>query len=182
MKKSIFVLLLAFTATLLSAQRESSNETVEINVNETFDRKGKILVETGYNLIGGLPIGGGTGFTTLTDGDNTINGFGFNGGYFVSQNFALKFSYSTFGTDGSSISSYGVGTKYYIAGKVPIDFGLGIFSAGSGNNSGSDAYGSLTVGYGLSLANNINLEPALGLFADGDTMNVIFNLNFAMFL
>jgi len=143
----------------------------------TFNRKGRVLVETGYNLVGGLPIGGGTGFVSVSDENNNLSGIGFNGGYLISQNFALKLSYSSLSDGNSTISSIGVGGKYYIKGKVPIDFNLGNLSSG-GNGAG---FGSFSVGYGFRLADNINLEPSLGYFGDSDDGLGTFNLNFSMF-
>ncbi len=178
MKKSLLVLLVAFTATLVSAQRGANRNNDVDETTETFLRKGRILIETGYNLVGGLPIGGGSGLTTISDGENSFSGIGFNGGYFVSQNFALKLNYSNLGDGGNSISSFGIGAKYYIAGKVPIDFSLGTFSGGGD----SEGYGTLAIGYGVKLAENINLEPSLGFFGNSDDAITTFSLNFAMFL
>ena len=175
MKISLLVLLIAFTATLVSAQWNSSNERGDEKV--IFDRKGKILVETGYNLFGGLPIGGGTGFTLITDSGESISSLGFNGGYFISQNFALKFGYSNLSGGGSSISSYLIGGKLY-AGKVPIDLTLGTFTDG---NNGSFV-GNLSVGYAIELASNIMLEPSLGVFGTDNDGLFSFKVNFAMFL
>ena len=176
MKKSLVILLIAFTATLVSAQSDSqSNNNSE---QETFNRKGRVLIETGYNLIGGIPIGGGTGLTNISDEDDSFSGLGFNGGYFLSQNFALKLSYTNLGDRGNSISSLAIGAKYYIAGKVPVEFNLGALTA----DSESVGYSTLSVGYGFSLAENINLEPALGVFAGEDDGIGTFTLNFSMFL
>lgn len=182
MKKTLLVLLVAFSATMVSAQRGNQrgngNNNNSNENTESFVRKGRILIETGFNLVGGLPIGGSTGLTSISDGDTSFSGIGFTGGYFVSQNFALKLNYSNLGDGNNSISSIGVGAKYYIAGKVPIDFGLGTFSGGGGDQG----YGTLTVGYGIRVAENINIEPALGVFANDDDGITTFSLNFAMFL
>ena len=71
-----------------------------------------------------------------------------------------------------------IGAKYYIAGKVPVEFNLGALTA----DSESVGYSTLSVGYGFSLAENINLEPALGVFAGEDDGIGTFTLNFSMFL
>ena len=183
MKKSLLVLLIAFSATLAFAQENVFNQKNNNSSEETevFNRKGKILIETGYNLFGGLPIGGGTGFTVISDGDDRFSGLGFNGGYFISQNFALKLNYSNLTNFGSGVSTIGIGAKYYIAGKVPIDFSIGSFGEGGGNGS-SSSYFTASVGYGIRLADNINLEPSLGLFGNSDDAISTFNLNFSMFL
>lgn len=179
MKKTLLVLLVAFSATLVSAQRGNEKNNNTDDNKESFQRKGKILIETGYNLVGGLPVGGSTGLTSISDGDNSFSGLGINGGYFLSQNFALKLNYTNLGGDGfTSVSALGIGGKYYIAGKVPIELSLGTFSGGSD----SEGYGTLSIGYGIRLADNINLEPALGIFSNDNDSITTFSLNFAMFL
>lgn len=181
MKKSLVILLIAFTATLISAQSDNQSNNHSDKGTETFNRKGRVLIETGYNLIGGIPIGGGTGLTNIADEDDSFSGLGFNGGYFFSQNFALKLSYTNLGDRGNSISSLAIGAKYYIAGKVPIEFSLGALKAGNGDSE-SVGYSTLSVGYGFRLADNINLEPAIGVFAGEDDGIGTFTLNFSMFL
>jgi len=179
MKKSIFILVFAFCATLMSAQisRTTTTTTTQDTDDETFVRKGRVMVETGYNLFGGLPFGGGTGFTLLTDGESTISSLGFSGGYFVSENFALKFGYSNLSGDFLSLSGYQLGGKYY-AGKVPLDFTAGILT-GDGQ---TDFIGNISGGYAIELANNIMLEPSLGLVLTEYEANIAFKVNFAMFL
>ena len=95
MKKLLVILLVVFTVNLISAQND--NQSNNNSDQETFNRKGRVLIETGYNLIGGIPIGDGTGLTSIGDKDESFSGFGFNGGYFLSQNFALKLSYTNLG-------------------------------------------------------------------------------------
>ena len=182
MKKSIFVLLFAFSATILCAQKKDRSNKIfkekeEVEM-ETFNRKGRILIETGYNLFGGLPIGGATGLSSISEGEDTFSGLGFNGGYFISQNFALKLNYSNLGDGGTSITSLAIGAKYYIIGQVPIDVSLGRFGTGGNNTS----FGTFTVGYGIGLADNINLEPSIGFFGNEDDAITTFNVNFSMFL
>ena len=179
MKKSLVILLVTFTATLISAQ--NGNQSSNNSDQETFNRKGRVLIETGYNLIGGIPIGGSTGLTNIADKDDSFSGFGFNGGYFLSQSFAIKLSYTNLGDRDSSISSLAIGAKYYIVGKVPIEFSLGALTAGNGDSE-SIGYSTISVGYGIRLADNINLEPTLGIFAGDEDGIGTFTLNFSMFL
>ncbi|MDA9873738.1 hypothetical protein N9C25_05885 [Saprospiraceae bacterium] len=179
MKKSLVIFLVAFTATLISAQND--NQSNNNSDQETFNRKGRVLIETGYNLIGGIPIGGGTGLTNIAEKDDSFSGFGFNGGYFLSQSFAIKLSYTNLGDRDSSISSLAIGAKYYIVGKVPIEFSLGALTAGNGDSE-SIGYSTISVGYGIRLADNINLEPTLGIFAGDEDGIGTFTLNFSMFL
>jgi len=77
-----------------------------------------------------------------------------------------------------SLTNIGAGGKYYIAGKVPIEFGAGTLSAGGS----SEFLGNVSVGYAIPLAKNIALEPSLGvLVADGGTLTKLA-INFSMFL
>ena len=179
MKKLLVILLIVFTANLISAQND--NQSNNNSNQETFNRKGRVLIETGYNLIGGIPIGGGTGLTSIGDKDESFSGFGFNGGYFLSQNFAIKLSCTNLGDRDDRISSLALGAKYYIVGKVPIEFSLGALTTGNGDSE-SIEYSTISVGYGIRLADNINLEPSLGIFAGDEDGSGTFTLNFSMFL
>ena len=76
MKKLLVILLVILRANLISAQND--NQSNNNSDQETFNRKGRVLIETGYNLIGGIPIGGGTGLTSIGDKGESLSGFGFN--------------------------------------------------------------------------------------------------------
>lgn len=143
--------------------------------SETFNRKGRILIETGYNLIAGFSSG--TGLSYILDSDeNTITSLGFDGGYFVSDNFALKAKFSLL-SSGGSLTNFSVGGKYYIGGNVPLELGAGILSGGNA----SEFLGNISIGYAINIAENIALEPNLGaLISNGSILE--FGLTFAMFL
>ena len=144
--------------------------------SDNFNRKGKILVETGYNLIAGFSSG--TGLSLLVDDDGeTFTSLGFDGGYFVSENFALKMKLSLLSSFGS-LTNFSVGGKYYAGGRVPIELGAGFLSSG-GN---SEFLANLSVGYAINLADNIALEPNIGGFTSGDGALLEFGLTFSMFL
>lgn len=179
MKKLLVILLVILRANLISAQND--NQSNNNSDQETFNRKGRVLIETGYNLIGGIPIGGGTGLTSIGDKGESLSGFGFNGGYFLSQNFAIKLGYTNLEDRDDRISSLALGAKYYIVGKVPIEFSLGALTTGNGDSE-SIEYSTISVGYGIRLADNINLEPTLGIFAGDEDGSGTFTLNFSMFL
>ncbi len=59
-----------------------------------FTKKGKFLIETGYNIIGGLTSGTGISILSGLGGDGSITSLGFDGGTFLSENFALKLKFS----------------------------------------------------------------------------------------
>lgn len=143
--------------------------------DQPFVRKGKFLVESGYNIVSGLTTG--TGISILSDEGFSISSIGFDGGYFTSENLALKFRLGILSADGENLVNFGLGAKYYIAGKVPIEVGLGSLSA----NGESTLLGNISIGYGLRLADNINLEPSIGLLAE-EVGLFQASVKFAMFL
>ena len=141
-----------------------------------FQRKGRILVETGYNLFAGFSSGSGLSLILDDDGES-ITSLGFDGGYFLSENFALKMKLSLLAANGS-LTNFSVGGKYYIAGKVPIELGAGFISF----SDDSEFLANLSIGYALDLADNITLEPNLGILTTSDGALLEFGLSFSMFL
>lgn len=150
-----------------------------------FVRKGRVLVEVGSDIFGGFGGGGGTGSSILFGGgggSNAITNFSFDGGYFISENFAIKARFGIlansngFGTS----TSFLAGGKYYINGKVPVELGLGFLTLGNG--FGSAFSGNAKVGYAIPLAKNINFEPSLGVLIVDDAAIGQFSLGFSLFL
>lgn len=175
MKKSIILSLFLFSTISLFSQRETYTE-------DLFTRKGRVLVETGYNLIGGIGAGG-TGFTSYSQNDETITSIGAEGGYFITEDLALKIAISAITANDNTLSSTAIGLKYYIIGKIPVDLTYGRLS----NGDDSAGLGNFSVGYAVGLADNITLEPSIGLlFGDEDGIGEDpvgkFSLKFAMFL
>ena len=145
-------------------------------------RKGKILLETGYSLSGVL-IGGGSGFSLIVDDGATLTSLGFDGGYFFSDDLAVRgrLNLLSAGSDGESatLTGLGAGLKYYLAGKFPVSADAGIITGGGG---GTIFTYNANAGFAIRLADNIALEPSIGLAnVDGDGA-LRFALNFAMFL
>lgn len=165
--KNLFIIM---SCLLLSTVIYSQEEKV-------FERKGRILVETGYNILGGF--NSGTGISTISDQDgNSLSAIGFSGGYFATENLAIKLNIGILGGE-TSLTSLSFGGKYYIIGKIPVNAEFGYINT-DGNET--QYIGSFNLGYGLSLADNINLEPYFGaLVTEGEA---IFNpgVKFAMFL
>ena len=163
--KNIVLYSLAF---LLSLSSYSQEEPV-------FQKKGKILVETGYGLLGGYSSG--TGLNFLADSE-TLTSIGANIGAFVTENLALKLNLGILSGDGPSITNITGGAKYYLGGRVPIELKAGFIDFGEE----SSEIASLTVGYAAKLADNIYLEPIAGLSATNDTGSIVFSVNFALIL
>ena len=143
--------------------------------DDVFQRKGSILLETGYNLIAGVFSGSGASIF-LQDGE-TVTSIGADMGYFLSEDFALKFKLSIISGNGT-LTNIGAGGKYYIGGVAPIEGSLGLLTG-----QGLDAFvGNVGIGYAAVLAPNIYLEPSIGLFViDGDSA-VNIRIMFAMIL
>lgn len=167
MKNLIIFLLMVTISTHCIGQQES----------QPFSRKGKLLLETGYNLIAGLGSGSGLTITYDPTGDATLTSLGFNGGYFMSNNLAIKGRFSLLSTGGGSLTRISVGPKYYIASRVPIEIGAGILSG----NGASEFLVNASVGVAIPLADNILLEPNLGILG-ADTALFELGLTFAMIL
>ncbi len=163
MKKTLITLLALCSFFFVQAQDDDTG------------RKGKFLVETGYNVIGGLTAGSGAS-VLIADGE-TLTSLGADMGYFLGRNFALKFRLAVLSSGGNSITNFGAGLKYYIIGLIPIEAGIGAF----GNGDDSVALINLSGGYAIQLASNINLEPSIGIIAsDGDILTNL-KINFALF-
>lgn len=144
--------------------------------SELFERKGRVLVETGFSFL--TVFGSGTGFSLISSEGENISSLGFDGGYFINQDFALKFGISNLSA-GGSITSFQFGGKYYIGGVAPITITAGLISG----EGGSAFLGNLNLGYGVKLANNINLEPYLGIVAlEENYGNLNLGVRFSMFL
>ena len=173
MKNVLLYTLLLFSTLSLSAQYSANTNQTEDN---SFVRKGRFMVETGYNLVGGF--GTGTGLSILTDGNDTLTSLGFDGGYFLTDNFALSFKLGLISGEGLSLTNIGIGGKYYIARRVPVALDLTTLN----NSEDSSFLGNLSIGYAIPLADNINLEPNLGILAGPGDPVLQFGARFAMFL
>lgn len=120
-----------------------------------FERKGRFVIETGFNISGLNP---GTGFSVFHDGFNTKTSIGLEVGKFLSSNFMFKVRAGLISVDGISFYSFGLGGKYYIAGKIPIEFVPDFI-----NSDGFALYGNFGIGYAVVLAPNIYLEPSINM-------------------
>ncbi len=155
----------------------SSSNLLAQSDDNGFVRDGRILVETGYNLVAGLSTSTGLTLFANSNTGETVTTLGFNGGYFLTENFALKLNLGIITSD-ISLTSIRVGGKYYFKGVVPVETTIGILSSGDDFAALMD----VNAGYALSIADNIALEPAIGaIFFEGGP---VFKLaiTFAMFL
>lgn len=183
MKNLIILALFVLSAFTTHAQFEQGTTQNQSYNNEVpaFSKKGKILLETGYSIFGFF--GGGTSFYLLSNDGESVSSFGVEGGYFVSESFAIKGLVHRINTGGSSsLTTIGLMGKYYIANVAPME--IGIRSVNSGSNSDSSTLLNFGIGYGIELAPNIYLEPSLGILTDTgfDDSLTSLKINFAMFL
>lgn len=180
MKNLLILILFTFATISVNAQFNQRTDKTMNDSEVAFSKKGKILIETGYSILG--IFGGGTTFYLINGNNQSISSFGLEGGYFVSDRFAIKglISRISAGED-NAINTVGVMGKYYIADKAPLELGVRSLDAGGGDNS---IIYNLNIGYGIELAPNIYLEPSLGILAGDDFGDSIttFKINFAMFL
>jgi len=125
----------------------------ESNGGQTSEGKWLIEANTGsWNT-------GNTSFSLLSvDGGDTIWSAGFEGGYFIINDLALKIGlgYSDDG-EGYTPFNYKVGAKYYIASQFPVGIDI------TGNSSDGDTFNwvGLQAGYAWFVSDTVSIEPAL---------------------
>jgi len=170
MKKFTLIVLSFITCLTVSAQKDGD-----------FTRKGRVLVETGFSSFVGNSLSGSGGAVLIDSDGNSSTVLVLDGGYFLAEDFALKFNFGLVnvsgGFTGGTLTNFGVGGKYYIAGVAPIEAGAGLLT-GLGQ---TEFIADFSIGYGITLANNINLEPSIGLIYVDDALFKL-GINFAMFL
>ncbi|MEM6725457.1 MAG: hypothetical protein AAF598_15560 [Bacteroidota bacterium] len=149
--------------------------TGSLIAQESFERKGRALIETGYNLVAGFSTG--TGGSIIFSEGEAVTSLAFDGGYFVTRDLAIKGHVSVLSADGTSLVNVGGGLKYYIIGSIPVELTGGVLT-GEGN---SRFLGDFNAGYAIKLAPNIALEPNVGLILQEGSLFQI-GARFAMFL
>ncbi|MEM9545266.1 MAG: hypothetical protein AAGA77_04800 [Bacteroidota bacterium] len=172
MKKVTTLLALAFFISICSYAQSSEDEG--------FSRKGKFLVETGYNIVGGLSNSTGANIQLSLDGDGgSITAIGTDIGKMLTDNLALKFKLGLLSANGLDITNITGGVKYYAGGNVPIELTAGIIDSAFGSTQFN---ANLKFGYAINLADNITLEPSMGAILIYDESALNFGVSFAMFL
>lgn len=123
--------------------------------------KGKWLIEANTGFGAAHPASTSIGFWSQ-DGFSQYN-IGFEGGYFVMDNLAVKLGlgFGGINTDieDSSILSYKIGAKYYIINMIPVQVD---YSGSSIKDLDENAsYIGLQAGYAWFLGDNVSVEPGL---------------------
>lgn len=101
---------------------------------------------------------GSTAFSLVSTNGYTLYSIGTEGGYFVSDNLALKLGlgYSG-GDDMDGTFNYKVGVKYYIIDEIP----LGVDYTGASSNGNGASWVGVQGGYAWFVANNVSIEPTI---------------------
>ncbi|EKF56059.1 hypothetical protein I215_03910 [Galbibacter marinus] len=144
--------------------------------------EGSWLVEANTNF--GRAHASHTGFSLNTSDDNTVWNIGFEGGYFIIDDLALKVGLGYGDSDNADGRfSYKAGAKYYIESQFPVQLDLN----GSSGDNFSPLFVGLQGGYAWFVADNISLEPGVRYDIDinddadnfgGLGLNVGFALHF----
>ncbi|QLG46435.1 hypothetical protein [Costertonia aggregata] len=144
--------------------------------------QGSWLIEANTNF--GAAAGGNTAFQFITVDGNTLWNIGFEGGYFVAENLAIKAGLGYGDGDGvEGTFGYKIGGKYYINGQIPVALDLN----GSSSDGTNAMFVGLQAGYAIFLGDNVSIEPGLrydyGLnegAGDGDFNPLSLNVGFAL--
>jgi hypothetical protein len=173
MKKVLLsaVALLAFG--FANAQEEKSE-----GGNQT--SKGKWLIEANTNF--GNAHGANTSFQYSSSDDATAYNLGFEGGYFIMDNLALKAGlgfggYKPDGGESTSIFSYKIGAKYYVLNVIPVQ--VDYSGASIKDYDENPSYLGFQAGYAVFLGNNVSIEPGIRFnkSLNEDFYNDVFQLN-----
>lgn len=101
-----------------------------------------------------------TGFSLISIDETTIWSVGFEGGYFIQDQFAVKAGLGYLDFDGQSSSfSYKVGARYYAASQIPLQ--VDVSGATMQDRTENPLWLGLQGGYAIFLTERISLEPSL---------------------
>lgn len=154
MKKIILTMAAVFAVSFANAQDKKDGASGQTS-------KGKWLVEanTGNAMLGT------TGFYFASqDGESSYN-VGFDGGYFIMDDLAIKagLGYGGESTTSTSAFSYRLGAKYYVKSMIPVTLDL---TGASGDavetiDGETPMWLGIGAGYAWFIGNNVSIEPGL---------------------
>lgn len=141
----------------------------QVNAQDAVDggqtSKGKWLIEanTGFSAgageIGFLQHTANTGFGLMSIDGTTIWSIGTEGGYFITNDLAVKAGLGYTDYDGTSIISYKIGAKYYIMSKIPVQIDVNGSSIKDADEN--PLWLGLQGGYAIFLGQNVSIEPGI---------------------
>ena len=131
------ITILVFTFLLVFAAYAQDEET-QIN---SATKKGNILFEVGTSVFGENTIkqGNSTGFSLFSSDGTTVFSIGAEGGYFITDNTALKLGFGFTDLDQTDFLTYKFGFKHYAGGNIPIQLDI----TGATNEDIDTGFGSL---------------------------------------
>lgn len=149
MKRLILSLAIIFMLNWTAKAQSSGNQTTE----------GKWLVEanTGFGEV--MAHGAHTGFGLTSWEGSTIWSLGFEGGYFVVDDLAIKAGLGYTDLDGFSMFSYKLGGKYYLGGQIPIQVDL--TGASIEDADENPLWLGIQGGYAIFLNDFVSMEPGV---------------------
>ncbi len=134
-----------------------ANVNAQDNGSSSALSEGSMLVE----INTGSFTTGSTAISFASSDGSSIYSVGAEGGYFVSDNLAVKIGLGYQGSDedgpGSSTFNYKVGAKYYIAGQFPV--GVDYTGSSIKDFDENPSYVGVEGGYAWFVADNVSIEP-----------------------
>lgn len=149
MKKGLIYIALLLAGISVNAQDDGTVQTAE----------GKWLIEANTGFGDLAAHGASTSFGISTSDGTTIWSLGFEGGYFVIDDLAIKAGLGYTDLDGFSLFSYKFGAKYYIISQIPVQLDLTGASIKDANDN--PLWLGLQGGYAIFLNEYISIEPGL---------------------
>jgi hypothetical protein len=149
MKKALVFAALLLAGVSMNAQDDGPSQTAE----------GKWLIEANTGFGGLAAHGASTSFGISTSDGTTIWSLGFEGGYFVIDDLAIKAGLGYTDFDGSSLFSYKFGAKYYIISQIPVQLDLTGASIKDANEN--PLWLGIQGGYAIFLNDYVSIEPGL---------------------
>lgn len=149
MKRLLLTVAVIFALTWTAEAQNSGSQTDE----------GKWLIEANTGFGDMVAHGASTGFGLTSWEGSTIWSLGFEGGYFVIDDLAVKAGLGYADLDGFSMFSYKIGGKYYVGGQIPIQVDL--TGASMEDADENPLWLGVQGGYAIFLNDYVSLEPGL---------------------
>ncbi|MBT8209409.1 MAG: hypothetical protein KJP14_02680 [Eudoraea sp.] len=148
MKKSLMTAMAVF-GLLVTSNAQDGALTAE----------GNWLIEANTGFGGQAAHGANTGFGLSSSDGSTVWSMGFEGGYFVIDDLALKAGLGYTDLDGFTLFSYKFGAKYYINSQIPVQIDL--TGASIQDAAENPLWVGLQGGYAVFLNDFVSIEPGL---------------------
>lgn len=158
MKSLLITLILLTSSQILFAQE----------LVDTPTSKGEFLIEVGSSpFAGDIFKGNNTGISFISSDDVQLWSVGFDAGYFIIDDLAIKGGLGYFDLDGDYSISYKIGFKYYAASMIPLSLDVTGATqedqefAGIEFDNPDPLWLGFQAGYAFFIKDNISFEPSL---------------------